>query len=104
VVVTGQFLADGAFHQPGQGWEHVDRGIDLSVVKLAVHKYLALCDVTGQIGDRVRDVCGLGWIALGYVTCAPSLGIVRMGTWVIEPFLPSTRPARSYSVERSVYK
>lgn len=25
----------------------------------------------------------------------PSLGIVRMGIWVMEPFLPSTRPARS---------
>lgn len=26
---------------------------------------------------------------------SPSLGMVRMGIWVMEPFLPSTRPARS---------
>lgn len=26
---------------------------------------------------------------------SPSLGMVRMGIWVMEPFLPSTLPARS---------
>lgn len=25
----------------------------------------------------------------------PSLGMVRIGIWVMEPFLPSIRPARS---------
>lgn len=33
----------------------------------------------------------------------PSFGIVRMGICVMEPLRPSTRPARSYIVARSVY-
>lgn len=33
----------------------------------------------------------------------PSLGMVRIGICVIEPFRPSILPARSYIVARSVY-
>ncbi len=33
----------------------------------------------------------------------PSLGMVRMGICVMDPLRPSTRPARSYIVDKSVY-
>jgi hypothetical protein len=29
--------------------------------------------------------------------------MVKMGIWVMEPFLPSIRPALSYMVAKSVY-
>lgn len=32
-----------------------------------------------------------------------SLGIVKIGNYVIDPFLPSTLPALSYIVDKSVY-
>ena len=31
-------------------------------------------------------------------------GIDKIGIWVIEPFLPWTRPALSYMVDKSVYR
>lgn len=47
-----------------------------------------------------------GYISLlnfGSLWSIPSLGIVRIGICVIEPLRPSTRPARSYMVDKSVY-
>ena len=39
----------------------------------------------------------MGWVM-------SSLGMVRMGTWVTEPFLPTIMPARSYREARSEYR
>ena len=83
--IPGHSLSDGGLHQPGQGGEHVDWGVDLgrigytslhtacyssskstnqskyqtlnlSVVELPVHVDLSLGDVAGQVGDGVGDV------------------------------------------------
>mmetsp|Transcript_38125 Transcript_38125/g.96425 ORF Transcript_38125/g.96425 Transcript_38125/m.96425 type:complete len:371 (-) Transcript_38125:560-1672(-) len=56
VVLARHALADGRLHQAGQGGQHVDGGVDLAVVQLAVNVDLALRDVAREIGDGVRDV------------------------------------------------
>ena len=86
----------------------LDGRVDLLVVQLAVDEDLALGDVARQVGDRVRDVCERALTAGSASASArarhgrgerasdgPSLGMVRIGIWVIEPLRPSTRPARS---------
>ena len=74
-------------HQPAKGGQHINRWVDLFVVKLPVYEYLPLGDIASEIGDRMSDI-----VILNNST---STGIVRMGIWVMEPFLPETLPARS---------
>ncbi len=107
VVFAGVAFADGRFHEAGEGGEDVDRGVDTFVVKLAVDEDLAFGDVSCEVGDRVGDIYNItykrGAFGEGGLSNIPSLGIVRMGIWVIDPLRPSTRPARSYIVDKSVY-
>jgi hypothetical protein len=56
VVLARHALADGALHQAGQRWQHVDGREDLFRLKLPVQVDLALRDVSGQIWDRVGDI------------------------------------------------
>ena len=80
-------LFDGLLHQSGEGGKHIDRRIDLLVVKLPVNENLSLSDVTSQVRNGVSDVIVLNMIRL--------TGMDKMGIWVIDPFLPRTRPALS---------
>ena len=97
MVFAGVAFADGGFHETGEGWEDVDGGVDTFVVKLTVDEDLAFSNIACKVGDRMRD------IFKGKSACSgnemrraiPSLGIVRIGIWVIDPLRPSTRPARS---------
>jgi hypothetical protein len=73
-----------------------ERATHLLLVELTVDEDLAFRNVARQVGDGMRDVCRPMKTTLGLTSRnAPSLGIVKMGTWVIEPLRPSTRPARS---------
>lgn len=63
MVFPGVALADGGFHEAGEGWEDVDRGVYAFVVKLTVNEDLAFGDVAGQVGDGVGDVYGLQLLA-----------------------------------------
>ena len=45
MVFAGMALADGGFHETGEGGENVDRWIDAFVVELAVDEDLAFSDV-----------------------------------------------------------
>ena len=45
-----------AHHQPGQGRQNIDGGVDLAILQLPVHVDLALGDVACQVGDGVGDV------------------------------------------------
>lgn len=49
-------LANGRLHQSAERREHVDRRVDLAVMKLAVNVDLSLGNVPRQIGDWMRDV------------------------------------------------
>jgi hypothetical protein len=92
--------------------EHaLDGRVDLLVVQRPVDRDLALGDVTRQVGNRVGDVwvarsttrkrsarSSLVLLSRGHITDggnAPSFGMVKIGICVIDPFRPSTRPARS---------
>ena len=52
-------FANGGFHEAGEGWEDVDRGVDAFVVELAIDVNLPFGDVACQIGDGMGDVWGL---------------------------------------------
>ena len=80
-------LFNGLLHQPGEGGEHVDGRVDLLVVKLPVNENLSLSDVTSQVRNGMSDVIILNMVRL--------TGMDKMGIWVIDPFLPRTRPALS---------
>lgn len=56
VVFAGVAFADGGFHEPGEGGEHVDGGVDALVVELTVDEDLAFGDVAREIGDGMGDV------------------------------------------------
>src|SRR6056297_2963627 len=56
VVGAGLALADAVVHQSRQRRTGVDRREDALVVEVARQVDLALGDVAGQVGDRVRDV------------------------------------------------
>ena len=56
MILPGHSLADGGLHQPGERGEDVDGRIDLSVVELPVHVYLALGNVPCQIRDGMSDI------------------------------------------------
>ncbi|GIX65223.1 uncharacterized protein BcabD6B2_46580 [Babesia caballi] len=56
VVLPGEPLADARLHETRQGRQHVDGRVNAAVVQRPVDEYLALSDVTGEIGNRVRDV------------------------------------------------
>ena len=56
VVFARVAFADGGFHEPGEGGEDVDGGVDAFVVQLAVDEDLAFGDVACEIGDGVGDV------------------------------------------------
>ena len=69
-------------------------------MQLPVDKDLAFGDVSSQVRDRMRDIfrnmrerpLETENLPEAHI---PSLGMVRIGICVMEPFLPSTRPARS---------
>jgi len=95
----------------------------LPVMQLSINVYLPLSDITREIRSWMCDICNqmvetsieMNQIAdtsnNSNITnqirvmvkkvlfwgggSLPSLGIVKIGIWVIEPFLPSIRPARS---------
>merc|ERR1740129_2370388 len=56
MINTGHALADSGLHQTTERWQYVDRRIDLPVVQRPVHEHLTLCDVAGEIRNRVCDV------------------------------------------------
>ena len=80
-------LLDGFLHETGEGGKDVDGRIDLLVVQLPIDEDLTLGDVSSKVGNGMCDVIVLSESEL--------TGIDRMGIWVIEPFLPWTRPALS---------
>ena len=98
-------LADGRFHKTGEGGEDVDRWVDTFIMELTVDEDLAFCDVASKIGNRMGDICRQKSASCEKeaLSAIPSLGIVKIGIWVIDPLRPSTRPARSYIVDKSVY-
>jgi hypothetical protein len=97
MILPRQLLTNGTLHQTRQGWQDIDWWINLPVVQLTVDEDLALGDVTSQVRDGVRDIyIDVVRSIIGKMHEAlPSLGIVRMGIWVMEPLRPWTRPARS---------
>ncbi len=105
MVFPGVAFADGGLHETGEGWQYVDGWVDTFVVELSVNEDLAFSDVACKIGNRMCDICRrkLAYSEANKMPIIPSLGIVRMGIWVIDPLRPSTRPARSYIVDKSVY-
>lgn len=56
MVFSSHTSADGRLHESGQRRQHVDRRIYLSVMQVSVDVYLALSNITGQVGDRVSDI------------------------------------------------
>jgi hypothetical protein len=56
VVLAGAALADGGFHEAGEGGEDVDGRVDAFVVEGAVDEDLAFGDVAREIGDGVGNV------------------------------------------------
>ena len=80
-------LLDGLLHETGKGGKDVDGRIDLLVVQLSIDEDLSLGDVSSKVGNGMGDVIVL-------IQCEFT-GIERIGIWVIEPFLPWTRPALS---------
>ena len=56
MVLAGELLANGALHETRKRGQHVDRWVYLPVVQLTIDEDLALRDVSGEIGNRVRDV------------------------------------------------
>ena len=105
MVFAGMTFADGGFHETREGREDVYGWVDTFVVELTVDENLSFSDVACKIGNRMCDICNWKSAYSGNETlpAIPSLGIVRMGIWVIDPLRPSTRPARSYIVDKSVY-
>lgn len=96
MILSGELLSNGRLHKTRERGQDVDGRIDLLVVELTIDEDLTFRNITRQIRDRVGDIypdqleddvnAGAN---------IPSLGMVRMGIWVIDPFRPSTRPARS---------
>ena len=99
VIFSSHAFSNGRFHQSGKRWEDIDRRIYLSIVQLTIHKDLAFSNIAGKIWNRMRNVYTNKRLILvsteGGSRGLPSLGIVKMGICVMDPFLPSTRPARS---------
>ena len=56
VVLAGHAFTDRRLHETRQRGEHVDRGVDLTVVELAIDVDLTLSDVASKIGDGVSNV------------------------------------------------
>ena len=56
MILARAALADALLHQPRQRRQHVDRRLDALAVQGAAQQHLALGDVPGQVGDRVRLV------------------------------------------------
>ena len=97
MIFAGMAFTNGGFHETGEGWENVDGWVDSFVVKLTVDEDLAFSDVACKIRDRMGDICRQMLVCsdMKMTPIVPSLGMVRMGIWVIDPLRPSTRPARS---------
>ena len=53
---TESTLWGGLYHEAGEGWQNIDRRIDLPVVQLPVHVHLPFCDVAGEVWNGVSDV------------------------------------------------
>ena len=56
MINSGHAFTNGRFHESGEGWEHVDGRIDLSVVQVSVNKDLSLGDIPSEIGDGMSDI------------------------------------------------
>src|SRR5450759_868155 len=56
VIGPGLILADALVHQAREARQHVDRREDALAVQASREDDLALGDVPGEVGDRVRDV------------------------------------------------
>lgn len=56
MVFSGHVLSDSRFHETGKRRQHVDRWINVSVVKLTINVNLTLGNVTSQIRDRMGDI------------------------------------------------
>jgi hypothetical protein len=56
MILSGQFLPNGALHKSRKGGEDIDRRVDLAIVQVSVDNNLPLCDVTCQIWDRMGNV------------------------------------------------
>jgi len=98
MILPCQLLTNSALHQTRKRRQHIDGRVDLPVVELPIDEDLALSNVTSEIRNRMCDVYAKSYEVNRFIkkwANIPSLGIVRMGIWVIEPFRPSTRPARS---------
>ena len=85
--MIGSVLFDGFLHETRKRRKDVDGRVYLFIVKLSIDEDLSFSNVAGKIGNRVGDVVILGQLM--------STGMERMGTWVIDPFLPWTLPALS---------
>ena len=97
MIFAGMAFTNGGFHKTGEGWENIDGWVNAFVVELTVDEDLAFSDVACKIRDRMRDICEQlsACSEMKTMRIIPSLGMVRMGIWVIDPLRPSTRPARS---------
>lgn len=54
-------LFDSLLHQPGKRRKHIDRRIDLLVVKLPINEDLSFCDISCQIRNGMSDIVILSY-------------------------------------------
>jgi hypothetical protein len=56
MIQSGPAFTNRTLHKSGQRRQYIDRGVDLLVMELSLEVYLTLCDIPGQIRDRMSDV------------------------------------------------
>lgn len=89
MVFTGlPFTVPLSFRRDSEN-QNVDGRLHAFAVEFAREDNLTFRDVSRKVGDQVGLVL---------------VGMVRIGTRVMEPSLPFWRPARSYISARSVYR
>lgn len=57
MILARMAFANGGLHQPRERGQNIDGWRNALVVQRTVNKNLAFRDVTGQIGNGVRDIC-----------------------------------------------
>jgi hypothetical protein len=56
MVISGHSLTNSTLHQSGQRGEHVNRRINLLVVKGSINEDLSFGDISGKIGDGMGNI------------------------------------------------
>lgn len=79
MVLSSATLANGRFHETRQRRQYVNWRVDTLVVQLTVNEDLTLGDITRQIGNRMRDICGGRLASLARELYSEVLTVVRHG-------------------------